>query len=754
MTFDGMAMATDDDDSRQVNLEAIPGSAVSRLEVYKESTPDMDGHGIGGSMNLVSLSAYDKVERYVQLNADLSQYSRHTTPNDKDGLGHALSFTFADKFGDDNQWGIVASASDSMTDRDAMKYISRYFYLDEDEGGNYKAFKKEFETYNDSKIKKKSGGMLKLEYLSGNVYSYLNTFYYKKRMLEDSWYWKTQVPKEEFAFLDENGGGYATQGKGVLEFFTRDTNTDNGGVHFHIDAKFSDVHEIVFDASLGRANYRRPEFAHLWKTNRAEELGFSYEDSTVHSAWQFNDPSFASDGSNYSLDNLEETDVETDDRVVEFKLDYRFNLDESPEGWGFGFGAKQRNDKRRYNKDKAQYTADFLLSQFQADDPFTPEWFSTSLPVVDHDAVRDHFNAYPEEFDINDPYSYRETTKSDFSYSEDVLAYYSFLSYSAERWSLSGGLRYERTKLSSAGILFDKSDDIFYPHSVDADYENVLPSINFNYDLSQNLVFRFSLSEIIARPDPGDLKARESFDEDGFGNLYISQRNKNLKPRISKNIGFSLEYYFDGIDAMATLAGFHSEIDNLPIETVQTLYDDPGPGLFTEITSKQNADFAELTGFEINVVKNSMSFLPELFHGLGMSVNATVIDAELTYRNDENELTTIDHLFEQPSSIVNASVFHRFMGARGELRLAYQYTGEYSESLVFNGRARNEYIWDAYEQWDLNFRYAVMDGLILKVKVRNLTDHYRNKLRGINQELTVNETYFGRNVSVGFSYLF
>src|SRR5690606_31105572 len=59
-SLDGAMMATAERGNRQLNMEAIPSTAVAALEVLKSRTPDIEGNAIGGSINLVTRSAFDR----------------------------------------------------------------------------------------------------------------------------------------------------------------------------------------------------------------------------------------------------------------------------------------------------------------------------------------------------------------------------------------------------------------------------------------------------------------------------------------------------------------------------------------------------------------------------------------------------------------------------------------------------------------------------------------------------------------------
>jgi len=58
--MDGAQIATGGDNTRALSLRAIPMANISRVEVTKVPTPDAPASGLGGTINLISASAFDK----------------------------------------------------------------------------------------------------------------------------------------------------------------------------------------------------------------------------------------------------------------------------------------------------------------------------------------------------------------------------------------------------------------------------------------------------------------------------------------------------------------------------------------------------------------------------------------------------------------------------------------------------------------------------------------------------------------------
>lgn len=84
-------------------------------------------------------------------------------------------------------------------------------------------------------------------------------------------------------------------------------------------------------------------------------------------------------------------------------------------------------------------------------------------------------------------------------------------------------------------------------------YSNLLPSLNLNFALNDDMVLRFAASKTIARPNIDDLKPGFRFEEGIWGAAQTDQRSGNkitlsnpqLNPMKSTNLDLSYEWYFN-----------------------------------------------------------------------------------------------------------------------------------------------------------------------------------------------------------------
>ncbi|WP_445190975.1 TonB-dependent receptor [Sphingomonas sp. Tas61C01] len=129
------------------------------------------------------------------------------------------------------------------------------------------------------------------------------------------------------------------------------------------------------------------------------------------------------------------------------------------------------------------------------------------------------------------------------------------------------GTRYERTKTRSfarqiapSAIVWQSDNDfsVVFPNLATATpveftqrghYENLLPAVDFNIELVNNLVARASASRTLARPDYGNLFASTTVGGPPRptslgGTATGSQGNAGLLPLVSDNFDLSLEWYY------------------------------------------------------------------------------------------------------------------------------------------------------------------------------------------------------------------
>jgi TonB-dependent receptor len=171
------------------------------------------------------------------------------------------------------------------------------------------------------------------------------------------------------------------------------------------------------------------------------------------------------------------------------------------------------------------------------------------------------------------------------SVDEDITSVYAEYAWQGElggrKSNLVAGVRYEKTDVTAVstlavpdGIIWTADNDFasdfssgtIQPLSKDADYNNVLPSVDFSVEMLDNVVARASWSKTIARADYGSLFASETAGTPpratALGGIPTgASGNPALIPLESTNIDISLEVYYDEA-SYVSLGFFNKDVKN------------------------------------------------------------------------------------------------------------------------------------------------------------------------------------------------
>ena len=184
--------------------------------------------------------------------------------------------------------------------------------------------------------------------------------------------------------------------------------------------------------------------------------------------------------------------------------------------------------------------------------------------------------AYGFDFVANNPFATNRTIE------EDITAVYFEFDIAGELgempYNLLMGVRYEDTEVTSianislpSAVAWESNNDFnvrfgsdMQDVSITSDYDHLLPSIDFDIEVMDDVIARVSYSKTIARPTYNNLSAASSVSTPNFPTILsdgptatASSGNPALKPLESDNIDISVEYYFD--DTSYVSLGFYDK---------------------------------------------------------------------------------------------------------------------------------------------------------------------------------------------------
>ncbi len=711
-SINGTRVPAPESDVRSVALDVIPSELIESIEIKKSLTPDMDADTIGASIEINTTSAFDrKKDLYsIKLEGSYNDYADALTPKGSvdfstrlsDNFGIAGGFSYYKrKFETDN----IEAADWNQTD-DGFAYAEEVQYRDYDVQ------------------RKRLGGSLSLDWRPSDttklyargLYSQFDDHEYRG----DVTFIMSEAPAAATAssaqFSDEDGrievrrrmkdrferqriksltvGGETVAGPWKATYlgsWSEATERENGSIDpTRFRNRFDgDGVDIGFDYS----NPMKPRFTVSGNSDA------------------FYDPA------SYGFNELERTDLSASrDREYMVKGDISRAFVTDGGTFTVQAGMKARWRKKSYNLETSVYDdfdGDYSLADVVGGQTYR---IQDIMPLPSHSGPTDFFYNNRDRFELNPLDTLLNSTTSDYSVKEDILATYLLGRWESDRVRVIGGVRVEQTRNDINAFLTDTDEDenvSITPTRFVRNYSDWLPSLTLRYEPVRDIVLRLGGSKSLVRPKLSQLAPRFDINEDREATLG----NPNLRPYSAWNIDASAEWYF-GTNAALTGGFFWKSIKDFVVEQRIT---DPGTiyGVdYEELTTYINGDKAKIKGFELSY-SQAFTFLPAPFDGLLLNANYTYTDAKGTVLTDGD----ISDPRGIPLTASSKNTFNLVLGyEKGpiSLRAAGTYRDKYLDEL--GSEADQDRYVDNHFQLDLSAKYRITPGVRLFAEWINATN--------------------------------
>ena len=306
--------------------------------------------------------------------------------------------------------------------------------------------------------------------------------------------------------------------------------------------------------------------------------------------------------------------------------------------------------------------------------------------------------------------SYNSALTNDYTATENINAEYIQAKFRLfPRLEVLGGVRVENT---------DQSYNTQEPYNFSLrsgiiQYTDVLPSVHFKYELTDDQNLRLSYFESISRPGFGEVVPYRI-----DGEYYTETGNPYLKHSTADNYDFRYELFPGGADQLL-LGAFYKDIQN-PIEYF--VVRESGPSA-QDIQPQNAAGGAINYGLEAQVTK--------YFGIFGISGNYTYTHSSITtnkllYYNDQTlglqqkVVQQTRPLQGQADNIGNISALLKDQKIGLDMEVAFVYTGE---TIAQVSQYYNlDYYSHPFSQLDFSFEKTIVKRLSFYGKVNNLTN--------------------------------
>jgi len=685
VTINGSKVPSPNSGERAVALDTVPSDLLESLEVTKTLTPDMDADSLGGTVNVKSLSAFDRSGAFYRVSAE-GNYDEHTGETSP-----KLAFTGSNLFslgGDKDNFGIAG----------AVSWFDRDFGSDNVESGGSWDFDEpprleEFEQRDYTINRERLGASLNFDYHpDGDNDFYLRTLY--------SEFTDTEVRQanvfELYEFERDVNGEIIEDDEGDPETIDGLVRNQDGAATIARELKDrTETMKITSFVLGGESRSKTWTFDYrVGYSKSSEDTPYNIDAAVFEAEFEeglsFTDnkmiyPRFPSEvlsAAEYELDEIETAATLTEDEESNIQVDIEKKLQLGNNPASFKFGAKLSQREKTSNEDiwvfedldEAGFSDEQLLLSAYTGSAIEYELGNMGDSILSN-KVWDAINPLNRD----DYFEEVDSAVADFEMQEDISAAYLMGTVDIDKLRLLAGVRVEQTDLSASGISYeeyelgDEEIEQLSEQEFNNDYSHTLPSLHLKYSFNEKTLLRAAWTNSVVRPtfeqlSPG--RVREG-DEVEFGNPL-------LDPLESSNIDIGVEY-FAGYASYFSAFVFYKEIDNFIYAIDLGENADAalvGPGEISEANTFKNGKAASISGLELAASKQ-FSELPAPWNGLLVNANATWSDSEATIDYyDDADLLERDLVMPSQSDF-SGNLALGYENKHFSARIAANYKSEY-----------------------------------------------------------------------------
>ena len=760
---------------RGFSTTQFAADGIANIEVIKAPTPDRDGDAIGGIINVITKSAFQRSGQ--QINVELGG-----THNDISGeWGYAAKAQYSDIFsmgGGDRNFGISASVSSYETDRQSQNRDMDWVQVTPEnnpqlglggaEGPVW--FMESSHWEYDTRVTTTHTANLALDFRTDPFNSFYARGFYSNAGRTGVKY-ETDIDIDT-RFQDAIGGRktYAeltpTSGRG-----TPGNNGSRGsrGWIGSEDERETELYSINLggrhEGGSGLLTYDFFYSKSQTAITSDNELNFVMEpdDDWLLFEYELIDVSRGEviinqigggDPTDLSLVTEGELALASGLRTEEVysaKADYERSFDVGSSVFTFKVGGKYYRSSPEYDLNGQVYSTD---EDFPYADIVVPtDQVLLSGPKY-FDVIPSRGVALlasnPELFEFEEEDSLEGSFYSDYDAVEETAAGYVMGTFRTGIHTILGGVRYEHVDWSNTNFQVSYLDGqaSFSERDTGDSYGFWLPGIHLRHELTPNLILRESYNRSYGRPRLSELTAGRFENEDGD----IVDGNASLLPAVSDNFDAQIEFYTNS-GGLYSIGVFYKDVENFSYDLVYNFnsVDLNGVPIFDkegdlEYQIPMNGASAQNYGLEL-IARQQLTFLPGLLRGFSAGLSATFSDSKAEYpnRDDDRDLPLpgfSDFLF-------TASLEWALDGfnVRGD----YIYRGDYVEGL--GSSIETDEFFAAEQRVDLSASYTFDFGMRAFASVINLTDEPQVSYAGY-RPFVEDTSLSGRKFAFGLGYSF
>ncbi len=767
VNFNGERIPSAEGDNRRVQLDLIPSDMIQTIEVNKTLTAEMDADAIGGSVNLISRSpsnglrlsgtlagGYNPIRQGFIGTANFIVGNR--SKNKK--FGYILNGSInSNDFGSDNVeavWSKSANGKVFVSDHDIRKYDVK-------------------------RVRRSVSATLDFK-LSPTSTIYVVGSYNWRDDLENRYRLRHRFRGGETNLLFDPAGNISGYNNGEVLRQTKGGINNNRSESRRLEDQRVRSLQVRGDHLVGNlkidwsAQYARASEV------RPNERYVSMGRRSIQVNQDISQPEFPLLTSTTLLTAYTRLNDLTEEFQDQFEEDFNAKLGFSmPIGKGENGKNNLKYGLRLRSKTKIRANSFF---QYAPIGSMAANFANISLLKLSNETSNNYLAgskykigdfvdaAFLGGFNFADAANFRgsdapaEYLAGNFNAKETITAaYLQWEKDFTEKLSMVAGVRLENTSLNYTGNIVEDEDTFKGQASLKNNYLDILPSINFRYAATNNLIWRAAITSGLARPKYFDLVPYFNVLP---SDLELSAGNPNLKPIKSTNVDLMFERYFSSV---GILSGgiFYKRLNNFfytyrDENYTRTKFAADFPSITNnpnnqgdnwQFLQRRNGSPVDVLGFEVAFQKQ-LDFLPGFWKGFGIYTNYTYTTSKAKgiYDGSGNLIRqnvtlpgTAPHMFNGSLSYENTKLV---------LRLSANFTSAYVDDSDDAGYNEDQFFDRYYDKQfflDFNGSYAINKGLRLFAEVNNITNQGLRYYQGV-RERTAQTEFYGARYNMGIKF--
>ncbi|HEY6268831.1 MAG TPA: TonB-dependent receptor [Candidatus Acidoferrum sp.] len=627
-TIDGINVPSPESQVRQIKFDAIPADIVESVEINKTLQANMDGDGIGGSINLVTKTAGERPT------INVSGMGGYTPIQNGRNLVETTG-TVGKRFGASKKIGVLLGGSydwngRGIDDTEPVPDIANFgtpsqaLHFDQADIREYQYYRSRWGLAGSVDYKPTDGSTIYIRGLYSDFHNY-----------GDRWVYTLVDNTPGLTLGGSNGCSGVTPGQpctGLPSANVQQRRPDYaigsvllGGKHVLTTTWYTWDLSVSRSSQVGQVGNNNASFAATGlSSSNCQNLGTTPNNPYIPQ-WS---PACFTEA--FNSDNFTLSDV-----AMNKGMTAQLNLQAT--------GAMAK----RYHLGSRLATIEIggkFRNAHKFDNEFVLDWAPNSATIsmtqfpnrfTNNNYYGGQYKLLPRNPSFPDIFSFVQSNLSQFTATstaggnsanfdliEKVSAGYVMHTLDiSSRWRLIAGVRFEGTNLDTSSFETTTTPSGTTSGFVKANgsYLKVLPSASLRYALTSNTNLRVAYARGLSRPNPQDIAQARTIDTTVNPNV-VSLGNPNLKPESADNVDVLIEHSINPFGLITAGYFYKNLVDPIVEHRCGPPTICPAPFAGDIVKQPLNAGSAWINGFEAAYLQH-LTFLPGMFSGLGISAN-------------------------------------------------------------------------------------------------------------------------------------